>query len=291
MTAPSAEIEERLRRLTGRITGLPTLPEMLQKLNRMMVNPRTSAKDVAQVIASDAALASKVLRVVNSSFYGFPSRISTVTHAIVILGFNTVKGIVLSSTIFEMFRREGRDGSFDQLEFWKHSLATGAAARSIARHVGYQGLEEIFIAGLLHDVGKILLEQHLPAYFDEVWKRRVAQDSLFVEAETQVLGITHADIGAWLFETWSLSKGIIDTTKYHHNPALAGEHQRLASIVHIADILARALRFGNGGDRRIPAISETAWTSLGLDESHLPALLRATHEEIEKALIFLEFAK
>jgi HD-like signal output (HDOD) protein len=255
----------------------------------MILNPSTSAKEVAQIISSDPALTSKVLRVVNSSFYGFPNRITTVSHAIVILGFNTIKSIVLSSTIFDVFRRGGKPGDFDRAEFWKHSIGCGAAAKVLGRRINYPMLEELFIAGLLHDVGKIVLDQYVPDKFAEVGALVRSRDILIAEAETQVLGVTHADVGAWLFEKWNLSKGLTDTVRCHHNPALAGENQRFAEIIHVADVLVRAVRFGNGGDQKIPAIQESAWRSLGLSEKELDQLLEQTSQEIEKAMIFLDF--
>jgi HD-like signal output (HDOD) protein len=290
-TTPSAQVQDRVRKLVERVQGLPTLPSMLNNINQMILNPRTSAKEVAQVISSDPALTSKVLRVVNSSFYGFPNRITTVTHAIVILGFNTVKSIVLSSTIFDVFRRTVKPGDFDRTEFWKHSIGCGAAAKVVGRRLNYPMLEELFIAGLLHDVGKIVMDQFLPDKFLEVLSLVRQKDILIAEAELQVLGATHADVGAWLFEKWNLSKGLVETTRCHHNPALASDNPKFSEIIHLSDILVRAIRFGNGGDNKIPALSETAWKSLGLAEGEMDDLLAQTGAEIERAMIFLDFIK
>jgi HD-like signal output (HDOD) protein len=287
----AAEFQERVRRLVDKVQGLPTLPSMLHNINQMVLNPRTSAKEVAQVISSDPALTSKVLRVVNSSFYGFPNRITTITHAIVILGFNTIKSIVLSSTIFDVFRKSNVATDFDRGEFWKHSIGCGAAAKVIGRRIQYPMLEELFIAGLLHDVGKIVLDQFLPERFGEALALARSKELLLFDAEAQLLGVSHADVGAWLFEKWNLSKGLVETVRCHHNPPLAGEHQRFAEIIHVSDILVRACRFGNGGDAKIPALHEATWKSLGLSEAEFDDLLTQTGAEIEKAMVFLDFAK
>ncbi|MBI2931682.1 MAG: HDOD domain-containing protein, partial [Planctomycetes bacterium] len=140
MTPAVAPIEERLKRLADEIVGLPTLPPMLARMNQLMADPQASASDVAKAISSDPALASKVLRVVNSAFYGLAHRVTTVTHAIVILGFNTIRNIVLGSSIFDAFRKEGA-GLFDRVQFWKHSIGCGAAARALGRRLGQQNLE------------------------------------------------------------------------------------------------------------------------------------------------------
>lgn len=282
---------DRVKQVVERIQGLPTLPSVVARLNQMILDPLTSAKEVGQTISSDPSLASRVLRVVNSSFYGFPTRISTVTHAIVILGFNTVKSIVLSSAMVDTFGRTQKADGLDRVAFWKHSIGCGAAARTLGRRLGHPALEELFIAGLLHDVGKVLLDQHLHEEFSEV-RRRVRQGDLLIsEAEAAVLGVTHADVGAWLFEKWNLSKGLVETTRCHHNPSLAGDHQRLAELIHVADILARALRCGSGGDALIPALSASAWNSLGLRTEQFDELLRETGEEIEKAMVFMDFLR
>lgn len=282
---------DRLRKIVDKIVGLPTLPLMLNTLNRLMLNPRTSAKEVAQVISSDPAITAKVLRVVNSSFYGFPNRITTITHAIVILGFNTIKSIVLSSSMFDVFKKGAHSDSFDRTDFWKHSIGVGAGAKVIGKTLGYSALEELFIAGLLHDIGKIVLDQHVHESFQEVMKAVRAQNLLMVQAEEKVLGVTHADIGSWLFEKWNLSKGIIETVRCHHNPALASENGKPVAIIHLADILCRSLRFGSGGDARIPMISDSAWALLALQPSQLDGILREMDAEIERAMVFLDFVR
>jgi putative nucleotidyltransferase with HDIG domain len=285
-----ADVDQNLKKLVDRIQGLPTLPVMLSTINKMMMNPKTSAKEVSQVISSDPSITSKVLRVVNSSFYGFPNRITTVTHAIVILGFNTIKSIVLSSSIFDVFKK-GASSGFDRQEFWKHSIGCGAISRMIARRLGFPAPEEVFIAGLLHDIGKIVMDQYAHDRFMEVLQQTRARDCLLVQAESDLLGVTHAEVGAWLFDKWNLSKGLVETTRCHHNPALATENSRTAAIVHVSDIFARAIRFGNGGDNKVPALRESAWKQLNFEPNQFDTLLKDSGEEIEKAMIFLDFIK
>lgn len=291
MVTTTSDMHTKLKGIVDKIVGLPTLPSMLSNINKMMLNPRTSAKEVAQLISSDPSVTSKVLRVVNSSFYGFPNRITTITHAIVILGFNTVKSIVLSSSIFDVFKKDSKGLGFDRTEFWKHSIGCGAAARVLGKRLGYTALEELFIAGLLHDVGKIVLDQFVNDKFIHILNLVQTQNILIYEAEEKVLGVTHAEVGAWLFEKWNLSKGLIECIRCHHNPTLARENQKLVAIIHLSDILCRALRFGSGGDNKIPMISETAWSQLGLDVREFDRLLSETGEELERATVFLDFVK
>lgn len=284
------EIQEKLKRVVDKITALPTIPQMFDTLNKLLMNPRTSAKEVAQAIASDPSVAAKVLKIVNSPFYGFPNRITTITHAIVILGFNTVKSIVLGSTIFDIFKK-GEQNGFDQIGFWKHSIGCAAACKAIGKMVGIQQLEELFLSGLLHDMGKIVLQQYLRESHDQIQEIVKREKCLGYKAEEKVLGFTHAEIGAWLFEKWNMAKGLVETTRFHHNPALASTNQRGTAIVHFSDICIRALRFGRPGDEKIPIISDTAWKLLGIPETSIERILNETMEEIERSTIFLDFIK
>lgn len=285
MTTPTSD---QVKALVSRIPGLPTLPVIVQKLNDMMLNPRTTAKEVGRLISSDPALSAKILKIVNSSFYGFPSRITTVTHAIVILGFNTVKSVVLSSTVFDVFKSKG-ENEFKREEFWKHSVGCGAACRVIAREAGFSALEDFFIAGLMHDVGKIILDQYLHDDFQKVLATVKRDDCLFLEAEKKVLAVTHAEIGGWLFANWKLSKGLVQAVTHHHNPSLADDALKITSVIHLGDIVCRALQCGSGGDAKIPRISPAAWDALGFTPPKLEAILRETDSEIEKAKVFLDF--
>ncbi|MCC6738007.1 MAG: HDOD domain-containing protein [Planctomycetia bacterium] len=291
MSTPAAPGADRLKRVVDRIQGLPTLPAMLSSINRLMANPRTSAKEIAQLISSDPAITSKVLRVVNSSFYGFPNRISTVTHAIVILGFNTIRSVVLSTSIFDALRKTAPAQGFDRTAFWRHSIGVGSLSRVVARHLGFTSLEEFFIAGLLHDIGKVALDSYLPEEFAKVVARVREADVTMLEAEEAVLGVTHADVGGWLLQKWSLSQALVDAVARHHNPSLAGENMKTAAVVHLSDLIARALQIGSGGDRRMPPLSDEGWSALGVSTEAFPALLAEGAEEAERAMVFLEFAR
>ena len=291
MTDPALEARgEKVKKLVQRIEGLPTLPTLLAQMNRMMLDPKTTAKDMAQLISSDPAVTSRILKVVNSAFYGFPSRISTITHAIVILGFNTVKSVVLSSSVFDAFGAKGKgDPRFKREDFWRHSVGCGAACKVIARHAGEAALEEFFIAGLLHDVGKVIEDQFMHEDFVAILEDVAVRKVLFREAEEARLGINHADIAGWLFGQWKLSKGLVKAVACHHNPSLADDHLKSAAIVHLGDIFARTLMLGSGGDDQIPPISRVAWEALTLKAEDFPVLLRETRREMERSSVFLEF--
>ncbi len=271
------------------ISTIPTLPTVLERITTLLKNPQTSAEEVGRAITKDQALASKVLKLVNSAFYGFPGRISTITHAVVILGFSTIKNIVLTASIFETFKK-GRENfaGFDMEKFWIHSIACGAAAQTLAKHIGNQDREECFIAGLIHDIGKIILCQYLPKEFNEITRNVREKNILIFDSERELYNTTHQEIGGIIAKNWNLPANLQQAVCHHHNPTKNQNHFITISIVHCADILVRALDFGNGGDNKIPSLAEHVWKTLKLNEKNLLPILEEISEEVKKAKIFMQ---
>jgi HD-like signal output (HDOD) protein len=271
------------------ISTIPTLPTVVDKLTRLLQNPQTSAEEVGRAITTDQSLASKVLKLVNSAFYGFPGRIGTITHAVVILGFSTVKNVVLTASIFDAFKRsKASTPGFNIEQFWLHSVACGAASLALAKQIGISEREECFIAGLIHDIGKIILCQHLPEEFSNAFQNAQNNDILFYESEKQIFESTHQDVGGLLAANWHLPPNLQHAVKFHHVPSTARDHFTITAIVHTADILVRALDHGNGGDNRIPAVAPVVWQNLGLDSIALEGLLENIDDEVQKATIFMQ---
>ena len=271
------------------ITSIPTIPTVIERITRLLQNPKTSAEEIGKAITTDQALATKVLKLVNSAFYGFPGRISTITHAIVILGFSTIKNVVLTASIFDAFHKKGDEtAEFDLEQFWTHSIACGAAAQSIAKFIGSSDKEECFIAGLLHDLGKLIVCQYLPDEFSKALSYTKKKQILFYESEKDLFDVTHQEIGAFLTKRWNLPQNLQNAVMFHHNPLPSRDHYTMTAIVHCADIFVRALDYGNGGDDKIPAMSESVWKSFGLENNSLSTLFDAIRDEIEKATVFLQ---
>lgn len=271
------------------ISTIPTLPTVISRITSLLQNPQTSADEIGKAITTDQALASKVLKLVNSAFYGFPGRISTITHAVVILGFSTVKNIVLTASIFEAFKKESdSDAVFDMEKFWFHSIACGAASQTIAKKMGLKSGEECFIAGLIHDVGKVILCQYMPEQFHKVVKHSSENNCLFYDAEKALFANTHQEVGGFLAEKWNLPTDLQNAVKYHHMPSNRRTHYEMTAVVHSADILVRAMGYGNGGDNRMPVIDDDVWNYLKLSSQTLPSLFEEIDQEVEKATIFLQ---
>ncbi|MBD3345750.1 MAG: HDOD domain-containing protein [Chitinivibrionales bacterium] len=273
-----------IRRSLEKISTIPTLPSVIDQIARLLQNPQTTAEEVGKAITTDPALASKVLKLVNSAFYGFPGKIGTITHAIVILGFSTVKNVVLTASIFDFFKsRNNMHPDFDMKKFWIHSLASGAASQAIAKHIGFSEKEECFIAGLIHDIGKVILCQYFPEEFIEIVTRVKEKDILFYESEKELLDSTHQEIGGMVVERWNIPANLQDVVRYHHCPAPSRNSYTITAIVHCADILIRAMDHGYGGDNKVPMISEQVWNDLGMNNLSLPPLLEDIDDEIDKA--------
>ncbi|MDA0749049.1 MAG: HDOD domain-containing protein [bacterium] len=209
---------QRLRRVTEKIIGLPTLPTIITQLIGLLGNPKSSARQVAQLISTDQALTAKILKVANSAFYGFPREIATVQLAIVVLGFEQVKNLSLSVAVLKRFSKGTEHRLFDRQRFWDHAIACGVAGRLLARKFQPKMEGEAFVAGVLHDIGKLILIEYFAEEFSQALELAEAEEMSIAEAEEQVLGVTHADVGGWLAEKWNLPPALVQALAFHHHP-------------------------------------------------------------------------
>lgn len=282
------EKTELLKENIGKIKDLPTLPQVVAEITRLMQDPNVNAEQVSKAISMDQAISSKVLKMVNSAFYGFPGKISSISHAIVILGFNTVKNIVMMASVFEKLGNKGDLAGFEVGKLWLHSVATGVLAGCIIQETQNKKLENVFLGGLLHDIGKVILLKYLHDEMEWILSVQKKKELLFVEAENKTIGITHADIGGWLCDTWNLPEELRACIAFHHEPEKAGEHKLITSAIHVADILARSLIIGSGGDNRIPRVNPEVWDSFDLNQERIEAIFKRAEPELNKASNFLK---
>jgi HD-like signal output (HDOD) protein len=268
---------------------------MMATITRLMQDPRTSAEELGRAIATDPALVSKVLKLVNSAFYGFPGRISTITQAIVILGFSTIRNVVLTTSVLKAFNKGGAHG-FDVGKFWEHSLLTGAIARSLAVEREANFIEETFIAGLLHDMGRIVLCPKLPAEFEKVMLVKEKAGIPQLAAEQSVLKLTHGEIGGWLARKWNLPMPFVEVMRNHHTPldilnqepAAQKDTANLVFMVHAADALSKGLVEGKPQFSSVAAIDPIVAADLKLTQEGWDRFQLRTEDEISKARAFLE---
>ncbi|MEO8341338.1 MAG: HDOD domain-containing protein [Nitrospirota bacterium] len=253
-----------LRNRIEKLEDLPTLPHVVQRLAAMIGRPTVSTEEIGAIIEKDQVLAAKVLRLANSPFYGFPSRIGSVAHAVIVLGFNVVKGLTLCASALSIMK----DAGMDQL--WRHSLGVAITANLLASRLEIKNPEELFVAGLLHDIGKVVLYVKWPEVGSSIKDAaKAGGDRSLFELEQELTGLSHADIGGSLANAWNLPITLREPILYHHAPMLAKEAALQTAIVHVADILVKGLACGNPGDDLIPPLSKQAWDMVGLDEHTL----------------------
>jgi len=242
--------KEKVEKIVARLKDIPTLPTVVQKIIQIVDSPTTSASDLNKAILMDQALSVKVLKLVNSAFYGFPKKIETLTQAIVILGFNTVRSLALSISMVDMFSKSGRR-SLNYKEFWKHAIATSIMSRMIAKKAFPSIAEEAFVSGLLHDIGILVLDQFLGNDYTEAYNAIEEEGMQLYRAEKKHLGISHPEAGSMLAEKWNLPDPLIYSIKYHHDPSPDKDYFPLVSTIHVANIGVKILKIGGVGDESL----------------------------------------
>ena len=220
------------------IPDLPTLPNIVIKVNNLLKDHDSSIKELGKTIETDQAMVSKILRLVNSTFYGFRSKIRNIPHAIIILGFNNIRNALVSVSIIKTFSgKKGFEG-FDITEFWRHSVAVAVISKYLSEETRLDSPDDCFVAGLLHDIGKVVLSQYFTELFGLVWKS-VKEDGLsFYEAEKKLLPANHVQIGAHLAKKWRFPATLIDSIAYHHEIRKTVSNLSQLVIVHTANTLA-----------------------------------------------------
>jgi len=276
-----------LKRIIGRVQDLPTLPRTVLKITELVNDPKSSAKDLAKVITDDQVLTARLLKLVNSSFYGFPQRIATVTGAIVLLGFDAIRNLLLTTSVFGLFSTKGNEDRFGVERFWDHSLGCAVGAKVIGEYMRYDKIEELFVSGLLHDIGKIVELLFLSKDFDKVISIVEDENVLIVDAERRVLDFTHADVGELLTEKWNMSSKLVKVIAHHHQPDSAGRFYKEAAVVHLADILCRSMDMGSGGDNKMPRLDKGAWDILQMNPSAIAPIAEEMERQFQDISLFI----
>ena len=271
----------------SKVRTFPTLPMIVNKITELVNIPETSAKDIETVIAKDQVLTGKLLRLVNSPFYGFPQKVTTISRAVGIIGFEALRNLIFSSSVINLFRAPGSE-VFRPAEFWKHSIGTALAAKELARHLGEKQVEEFFVGGLMHDIGKLVHEEYFGDPFRQACSLALRNNILLRQAEQEVLHFTHDQTGGLLLAQWNLPPKVVAMVRYHHEPMSPREYQREAGVIHLADILCRAKGLGSGGDNKIPLLDHATWNSLGLTFGDLEQVMQRISENFEEAAAFLD---
>ncbi|MEW6220165.1 MAG: HDOD domain-containing protein [Thermodesulfobacteriota bacterium] len=273
MDQEESEERRRFRRQLKELKNLPTLPGIVAKLTRMAENPDTTTDQMGRVIAQDHILSAKLLKLVNSAFYGFPQRISSLSSAIILLGFNVIKSLIISASIFELMEQH-------DVELWQHSLGCAVVANELARRLQVSDPEEVSTAALLHDLGKVAMKLELPGPYQEIGAMVRQRHIPRYQAELECLGLQHAEAGGWLARFWMFPDRLVEPILLHHAPEEAKINPQACAIVHFGDILVRGLGYGHGDDVWVPPLSKKAWDILRLSREDLDDLLAVVEEKL-----------
>ncbi len=247
------------------VKDLPTLPSVLDEVTKLVEDPNSSSEQIAKVISYDQVLSAKVLKMVNSPIYGFPGRISSIQHALVLLGFNVIRGVIISTSVFDAMAQS-------MVGLWEHSVGCAMACTEIAKAAQLKDPEEYAVCGLLHDLGKVVSAVQLPEAKKSIDWEVETKDLTYIEAEKEIFGFGHDRINLWLANHWHLPVKIKEGIAHHHNPLRSEHYPAFPCVVHMGNFLVRLMEYGSGGDDNVPSLDPQAMKLLKL---RVPDLERA----------------
>ncbi|GHV84725.1 phosphohydrolase [Spirochaetia bacterium] len=278
-------------KIEGYIKNMPSLPTSVAKVLEVCNNPQTSPADLNHVISLDPVLVGRVLKLINSAYYGLGQQVTNLVRAIIMLGINTVKNLALSSSVVGNLTASKAAAGLNMEGFWRHSLCVGVAAKAIAkkRAVDPKQLEEYFAAGLLHDIGKIPLNAVLANDYMITVSASDRDRLSLVRVEDRNLGINHSTAGAMIVKSWKLEGAVGDAVVYHHNHVdYDGSHRDLLYTIMLANRFASEMEIGFSGDRYPEKPGPSIWEALDLDTEIFEDIVPLVNGEIEKAEVFLK---
>ena len=267
--------------LLSTVRELPALPAVLLELIELLRRDDVSADQLASRISHDQALAAKTLRLANSSFYGVPRQVKSVSDAIAVLGLRTLRTVVTTAVFTGSFK-PAPGNTFNFNAFWRHSIGTAVCAKLLAEATRLDA-EAAFTLGLLHDIGRLVLASCFAQAHAQMLDHRQAHDTTVLESERAVLGIDHAEVGALMAEHWRFSPDLIMAIRHHHGPAAPATSTQpgLAELVHVADNIAHALDLSRQEDDAVPTLSNAVWLGLGLDTAQCVRVFEHTEAQTQ----------
>ncbi|MBC2725116.1 HDOD domain-containing protein [Desulfosporosinus sp.] len=271
----------KLHHVLKRVHALPPLPDSAIQVIDLTKNPATSVKELETVISKDPALTAGILRQANSAYYGYARRISSLQEAIVLLGFQVTQELAMSAAISPILRAQLLGYRIDQEELWKHSVLTAMAAKRVCQHCKLPYGDVAFTAGLLHDIGKLVISIYVQEVGDFLLKKAKDTSRSFVELEEKVIGFDHARVGGFLARAWNLPDELVAAISFHHSLSNAQNYEVLSSVVHVANGLSSLLGIVGGVDSLYNPIRQKALDLLRLEESDLELL----KEDLKKILL------
>lgn len=279
VTQTSATAGEPAVRAARKVHEISTLPQVALNIIRVADDPNSSAADLKSVMEADAALSARVIRCVNSSAYGLRSKITNLQQAIAYLGLKQIRNLAVTATVSDLFKAGDGVGPYRRIDLWRHLVGVGLCARMLAMRLRITNFEDVFLAGLLHDIGIILIDQHFHAQFVQIIESLQESATLY-ETETSVLGFNHVEFGAALAEQWSFPDSAAAAIRYHHqSAAYRGEHIALVRCVEVANLLCTLKGMSSVGMNLLRFHPQTV-TALGLTATDLKVLAADLDDEM-----------
>jgi HD-like signal output (HDOD) protein len=268
------QIRQRIQKIDAK---LPEAPTIISELNEVIADPLATSNDVALVVNKSPSLAALLLKIVNSAYYGFPSRIDRISRAVTIIGTKETSGLAMGICVMRAFKDIPAE-LIDMQAFIRHSLACGMVARILGALKNMEETEQLFVSGLLHDIGKLIVLKYFPEYTQSYMRLAASSGECVFCAEKAVLGLDHTQIARHLLEKWRLPSGLENNVVFHHAPAKASDPIK-AGIVQLADLISNGLGIGTSGEHSVPSCDEAVLESIGVSAGTLQMVIRqAVHQ-------------
>ncbi len=275
-----------LEKIIEETSTIYSLPCFYEQLNEAINHPRTSITDIAGIITQDQGLTAKLLKLANSPMFGYYSRIESITKAVTIIGTQQLRDLALAFSVMEIFRNIPEE-LMNMGSFWRHAISCGVIARNLAIYLHERNVERFFVAGILHDVGQLMLCTSIPDMVRAVIGKCMGQGTTYHKEEQTCLGFDHADAGLALLSKWKIPTAILDPVACHHKPYAAEQYPLEAAVVHLSDIICHAMEFGRTGEQGVPPLDEAAWERINVPVSVLAIVLKQSEAQLEDALAVL----
>ncbi len=254
--------------LVANVDKLVSLPDVYYRLEALIESPDSSISDFSKLLSSEPDLCARLLSLANSAFYSFPSSIETVEKAIQIIGVRQVRELVLATSVIKVFNQMPL-GMINMKSFWEHSVGVGVLAKSIGQYCNISQAERFYVAGLLHDIGRLVFYLKLPGVMHDLLIQRESKETLLYCLERESLGYTHAEVGGRLLENWRVPMSIHEPVSFHHNPHLSHEFSQVTAAIHIADVWVNKHQLGSSGERFKVPLNDFALEQLNLQHYEL----------------------
>ncbi len=273
--------------IVEQVEEFPTLPTIYTTLLEVMANPRSTVADVANIISQDIASSTKILKAVNSPIYHLQCEVDTISQAIFYIGFNEVKNLVITLSIMDIFYEKHSEAKFNLIDLWKHSIAVGVITRIIGQLIGIKNIENFFLSGVIHDIGKLFFLKSMKKEYFKVVNYVLENNVTIQEAEEQLMGFNHMQVGTLIAKKWKLPTTITNSIQYHSTGKVKDQIDIQASCVHLANIIARIMEFGFPGDNLVHQPNIEIWKILNIDPGAYPQILPKIVDNYEQSLSIL----